>query len=254
MGLDIYAGTLTRYFCQNWKTAVQQWAEENGFTFSRIAPDGAAIEKEPLDPVLVQADMEGWRDALLAAISSKDAPYSPWPEDNLRPYYTDKPDWDAMGALLIHSASVLYGEPCPETVEKGWNFYEHPLVKRLLDDPEKNWSLFIATEMWLPIPDCFSLVCQTPNGEEKTVATTGSLLAELGRLNDLSWKADPALWLRWGETEGYPADAAPVEGEIVAVEENTAYNTQSLAKFAFSILYRAACFSMENRVPILLDY
>ena len=24
MGLDIYAGTLTRYYCHNWKTAVQK--------------------------------------------------------------------------------------------------------------------------------------------------------------------------------------------------------------------------------------
>ena len=34
MGLDIYAGTLTRYYSHNWKTAVQQWAEENGYTFN----------------------------------------------------------------------------------------------------------------------------------------------------------------------------------------------------------------------------
>ena len=32
MGLDIYAGTLTRYYAHNWKSAVQQWAEENGYT------------------------------------------------------------------------------------------------------------------------------------------------------------------------------------------------------------------------------
>ena len=28
MGLDIYAGTLTRYYSHNWKTVVQQWAEK----------------------------------------------------------------------------------------------------------------------------------------------------------------------------------------------------------------------------------
>ena len=28
MGLDIYAGTLTRYYYHKWKTVVQQWAEE----------------------------------------------------------------------------------------------------------------------------------------------------------------------------------------------------------------------------------
>ena len=34
MGLDIYAGTLTRYYSHNWKTVVQQWAEENGYAFT----------------------------------------------------------------------------------------------------------------------------------------------------------------------------------------------------------------------------
>ena len=28
MGLDIYAGTLTRYYSHNWKTVVQQRSEE----------------------------------------------------------------------------------------------------------------------------------------------------------------------------------------------------------------------------------
>ena len=41
MGLDIYAGTLTRYYSHNWKTVVQQWAEENGYAFNRITPAGS---------------------------------------------------------------------------------------------------------------------------------------------------------------------------------------------------------------------
>ena len=41
MGLDIYAGTLTRYYSHNWKTVVQQWAEENGFTPSSIETESS---------------------------------------------------------------------------------------------------------------------------------------------------------------------------------------------------------------------
>ena len=94
MGLDIYAGTLTRYYSHNWKTVVQQWAEENGYTFNRITPDGE-------------------------------------PADNERPYYTDKPDWDAFGAMLLVAACHTYEEPVPLTVEKDWDFGEHPLIARL---------------------------------------------------------------------------------------------------------------------------
>ena len=120
MGLDIYAGPLTRYYSHNWKTVVQQWAEENGYTFNRITPDGEpADNEEELSPAEVQAAVEDWRDQILAAISQPDQPpYTPWPEDNERPYYTDKPDWDAFGAMLLVAACHTYGESVPPTVER----------------------------------------------------------------------------------------------------------------------------------------
>ena len=59
MGLDIYAGTLTRYYSHNWKTVVQQWAEENGYSFNRITPDGEpADNEEEMSPAEVQAAVE----------------------------------------------------------------------------------------------------------------------------------------------------------------------------------------------------
>ena len=127
MGLDIYAGTLTRYYSHNWKTVVQQWAEENGWGFQKITPDGeAADNEEEMSPAEVQAAVENWRDQILSAISQPgQPPYAPWPEDNEKPYYTDKPDWDAFGAMLLVAACHTYNEPVPSTVEKDWNFGEH---------------------------------------------------------------------------------------------------------------------------------
>lgn len=75
MGLDIYAGTLTRYYSHNWKTVVQQWAEENGYAFNRITPDGeAADNEEEMSPAEVQAAVENWRDQILSAISQPGQP------------------------------------------------------------------------------------------------------------------------------------------------------------------------------------
>ena len=50
MGLDIYAGTLTRYYSHNWKTVVQQWAEENGFSGFFYYPDNpySRLSESPL--------------------------------------------------------------------------------------------------------------------------------------------------------------------------------------------------------------
>ena len=81
----------------------------------RITPDGEpADNEEELSPAEVQAAVENWRDQILAAISQPDQPpYTPWPEDNERPYYTDKPDWDAFGAMLLVAACHTYEEPVP---------------------------------------------------------------------------------------------------------------------------------------------
>ena len=38
------------------------------------------------------------------------------------------------------------------------------------------------------------------------------------------------------------------------IPEHTQYDTQSLAKFAFSMFWRAMRFAEEQQVPILLDY
>ena len=40
----------------------------------------------------------------------------------------------------------------------------------------------------------------------------------------------------------------------IARSEHTEYNTESLAKFAFSMFWRAMRFAEEQQVPILLDF
>ena len=79
MGLDIYAGTLTRYYSHNWKTVTQQWAEENGWGFQKITPEGEAVpDEEEMTPEEIRADMESWRDqVLLAALGRASRPIPP---------------------------------------------------------------------------------------------------------------------------------------------------------------------------------
>ena len=169
MGLDIYAGTLTRYYAHNWKTVTQQWAEVNGFSFSRITPQGGRAEQEEKqDPQEIKKAMENWQSQILAAVSPKEGPsYEPWTEDNETAYYTDKPDWDAFGALLLYTAARTYGEPLQETVEKNWDFENHPLIQRMGEDDERGvWSLFIGASWWLPIADGLAFNAPCPTDEE----------------------------------------------------------------------------------------
>lgn len=259
MGLDIYAGTLVRYYSHNWKTVVQQWAEENGWGFQRITPEGQdAGDEEEATPSEAREIVENWRDQILAAISQPgQAPCAPWPEDNEKPYYTDKPDWDAFGAMLLVAACHIYGEQVPPTVEKDWDFMEHSLVARLGEDQERVWSLFRGAAWWLPLEDPLLFQAPLPSGDTAVIGTVGGLRKELEKLNQLAWRADEDTILSWTETEGYPADgAAGPDGQYskADIPEHTQYDTESLARFAFSMFWQAMRFAEEQRVPILLDY
>ena len=131
--------------------------------------------------------MENWRDQILSAISQPGhPPYTPWPEDNKKPYYTDKPDWDAFGAMLLVAACHTYDEPVPPTVEKDWDFGEHPLIARLASDEERVWSLFRGATWWLPLTDSFLFQGPLPTDDTAAIATLGGLRKELEKLNQLA--------------------------------------------------------------------
>ena len=259
MGLDIYAGTLTRYYAHNWKTVVQQWAEENGYGFHRVTPEGETMsDEEEVSPAEICEAVTSWRDQVWAAVnqSGREAGTA-WAEDTESAYFTDTPDWDALGALLLTAACHIYGESVPATVEKDWNFTEEPLIRKMAENSDAVWSLFRQATWWLPLEDQFLIQGPLPTGNDAVIGTTAGLREELRQINDLIWKADEETILEWSRTEGYPADAEGTPGNVFTrqdMPEHTRYDTDSLAKFAFSLFYQAVQFAEEHRVPILLDY
>lgn len=256
MGLDIYAGTFTRYYAQNWKTITQQWAEENGYSFTRIIANDEGNDEEKLSPAEIQEDMENYRNQIISAITPKGQPlYAPWVEDNEKPYYTEKPDWDAFGALLIYAAAHKLGQPLPPTVPKGFDYNTHPLMKKMQETEGKNWSLFSGATCWLPIEEPFYFQGPMPNGNTAVIGTIGGLKAELEKINSFHWQADNGTIRSWIKTEGYVADSSiSADGQITKVAEYQEHNTESLAKYAFALFWEALCFSLEQKVPVLLDY
>lgn len=254
MGMDLYAGTMTRYYGQNWETVNQQWAEANGIEYRRFTPEGEVLPQEEINPEEVQADMVNWQGQILKALSRLE---ERWPENNEAPYYTDKPDWDALGAMLLVAACHTYGEPVPATVEKNWEFMEHPLIARLSEDEARIWSLFRGATCWIPLADSFYFQGPLPNGNQAIIGTVSCLCQELEQLNAMAWQADEDTILSWTHTEGYPIDVETgADGKPLFTQQppHTQYDTQSLAKYAFSIFWQAMRFAQTQKVPVLMDY
>ena len=147
--------------------------------------------------------------------------------------------------------------PVPEQFPKHWQFEQFEASGRMQADENMNWSLFTGAVWWLPLEECFVFRAPLPTGDEAVLGTAGTLLAELKRINELSWQADEKEICAWSRTEGYPAEAEVGQGGVLTkqnIPAHTRFDTESLAKFAFSILYQAARFSLAQRVPVLLDY
>lgn len=251
MGLDIYAGTLTRYYTHNWKTAAQQFAEANGMNFRTIRQQK---DEDNLSPKETQEIVTQWRDAIVNGLNLNPAPL--WNEDyNDTPYYTNKPDWDALSALLLYIAAKYSNKEVPDTVVKDFDVFKHPIVKDFLETKDFQLSLFDGNGWWLPIEQNLMFNYVLPNSEKSPLATSRLLLEELKVYNSFEWNADRDTIISWSTTEGYPADTTySKENGFTEVTEHKTYNTESLAKYAFSILWQAAEFSLEHGVVVVYDF
>lgn len=252
MGLDIYAGTLTRYYTHNWKTAAQQFAEANGMEFQTIRPQ--TDNEDELSPDEVKEIATQWRDSIISGLNLDPVPV--WNEDyDVTPYYTNKPDWDALSALLLYISAKYSNKEVPAMIEKDIDIYEHPIVKEFLETKDFQLTLFDGNGWWLPIEKNIMFDYVLPNSEKSPLTTSALLLAELKRYNEFEWNADRDIILSWSTTEGYPADAeySKESGYNLGTVHET-YETESLAKFAFSILWQAAEFSLKHGVVIVYDF
>lgn len=260
MGLDIYAGNLTRYYSRNWKNIVQQLAEANGKKC--VVTDGCGNEIKSVDN---QAEINQIREAVIewanniAANIDPPLPTPLWDETTECNYYTDKPDWEAFGALVMLQACRSLNRPLPEYVESGWDAFKEPIVKEAMAKKIAN-SLLSYVSLWLPIPDKAIFVTTYPSGNEGSISTVSLLKQELEELNRQLWKADEATILSWRNNKFY----VPVKqkepkllfGFIRRTNKTPKekFRTEDLAQCAYSMLYQAVSFAEKHQVPILLDY
>ena len=214
MTLELFAGTLNRYYCD-----VE-------------TPEEAARTNEIVCH---------WRDTIVAAVKKAAPEAECWDENPEKAYLALQVDEMAFGALLTYAAAVAYGHKCRETVYPGWNFEAEADVQSARADRTMVMSLLKGASWWLPVQTPIMLRGEVPTGDVVTIASAGALMIELLRINELGWKADEEAVLGWFETEGrMDADAKR-------------YSTESLAKYAYSAFWQLAKFALQNNVPVIMD-
>ena len=212
--LELFAGTLNRYYCDV------------------DTPEEAARTNEIVCH---------WRDTIVGAVKKAAPEAEPWEENAEKEYLALQLPEMAFGALLTYAASVAYGHKCRETVYPGWDFEAEADVQSARADRSMVMTLLMGASWWLPVQTPIMLRGEVPTGNEATIASAGALMIELLRINEMGWKADEEEVLRWFETEGKMDPAAK------------RYSTESLAKHAYSIFWQLAKFSLQNKVPVIMD-
>lgn len=252
MGLDIYSGTFVRYYSKNWKTRTQQFCEENGIEYNVVRANPEEHEEQASVEEIIDG-VHQWQEQMLIMLKNHDInTFKMWNENNEKEYYTDKPDWDALGALLLMVAAKVMNMECPGQYQKGMEF--HPYINEAAEETLSEWSLFSGVCHFIPQSEYLLFNWVLANGKECSFATTANIRAELDAINDLLWNAAEETILEWNHTEGYPADVTFNNGKYEKIQETNTYDTESLAKFCYSILYQAVIFSEKNNVPIIFDF
>lgn len=236
MGLDIYVGSLTRYYAGDWELVAARAARELGAKFEVIRthnPPDAIRDPQQIRQIVLE-----WRQNLSESLgNSLDQPLD-WVEDSDAPYFTDKPASDGYQALLLWAAYEEHPElripaDLPENISKDMAFVLSTSGHYKTHYP----ALLSDAQIWLPVD--FSFVFKAPDcaGREIMIGSSFSLIQELDDLNKRTWNVGEAQ-LNGGAVEGF----------------ETAVPLEVAAKFALALFRRHAALSVNHRLPMLLDW
>jgi hypothetical protein len=221
VGLDVYVGSLTRYYVESSADVVERIAHHRGMAVS----DGQDAEE------VIRAAVVGWRDGLSRSLGDRlDGPLD-WDESGPAPCFTDKPGWDGYGGTLLLAAHDEHPElPTPAQVSADW---PDDLAYQAASAPGagSRYHQLLTPELWLPCRFAFTVRTKDITGEEVEL---GSSVALLDQLELLSTRY---------RLDGQPPDPAADGHSLSAAAGN-----------GLAVLRRLAERSVINRLPMKLDF
>jgi len=242
VGLDVYVGSLTRYYAHDWETVIQRMGREQGIpvVIERRDESPDAIT----DPAVIRDLILTWRSAMSHHLRQAGVIQGEldWSEDPLTLYFTDKPGTDCYGALHLLAAheeegKPLFGSAYPSTLRADWE--KDPALKgRLRARTKPRYAHLYGCEIWLPheIKDTFE--APSPGGKRVRMGSVFDLLRNLETLNERTFNGSGEERKRWA--------ADMPSGADVGFEPK--------AKTGLAIRLELAAAAARERLPMLLDY
>jgi hypothetical protein len=229
MGLDIYVGSLTRYYARDWKTIVQQAAEAQGLKVQLVRPP------DPKDVVTdknqIRQAVLGWRLLIERGLGKHLRGKLDWDESDGTPYFTDKPDFEGWHAVQILAGSAATGDPLPKTVPADWTKDR----KRAAAVKRSPYRHIVEPYVWLPAEFDDVFVAQSLGGPNLPFGSSPRLLDQLQHLNQDTLRATPEDFPKWRF-------------------DGPDHDIDRMTRFGLAVFTELAEKSVSARLPMLLDY
>ena len=216
MALDVYVGSLTRYY-------------------GGVGKQLAAFAKSPehLPPAVL-----AWRTALSERLGDNIPAPLDWDETPAAPHFAGRPGWDGWAALVLWAAYAehpVLGRP--NTLPDEWE-NDPALARSNAEGFRSRYSHLVRNvELWLPSAFPFTFEGEDVDGRRIVVGSAMTLHRQLADLKAATWKVadgEAADWSRRPPTDGMPLEPR--------------------ARYAFAVLVDLAQKAVDHRLPMKLDY
>jgi hypothetical protein len=216
MALDVYVGSLTRYY-------------------GGVGKQLAAFSRSPetLHPAVL-----AWRAALSERLSANIPMPLDWDETPGAPQFTGRPGWDGWAALVLWAAYAehpVLGRP--NTLPDEWE-NDPALARCNAEGFRSRYSHLVRhVELWLPSTFAFTFDGEDVGGHRVVIGSAPTLRRQLADLNAATWKADDRMVTGWGRRR--PPDNAPLEHR---------------ACYGFAAMVESAQRAVDHHLPMKIDY
>ncbi len=231
MNVDLFVGTLTRYYSAEWQSSRSRPGDLSPFGKQQASRDAVT------DPVELQGVIAEWLEE--ASFKLKDHLKEPlaWQEGMLPPHFTGELGIAGFGgAILLTAYTANPHLPRPTAFMKTWN--SDPAVEASMKAEKKDpvWEIMNCS-IWYPMNFAFGIGMKEPNGAPIKAGSIELLWNALEYLNEANWGASATDIAGWRARK---------------LSETDTFETQ--AQFGFAVFYEMCRLARENRLPMKLHY
>jgi len=251
MGLDLYAGTLTRYHTGAWEPEAITLARQNGLNAEVIYQNAPSRLRRLTAPLVVRM----WRWRLQRKYGHLITKGLHWSEAGSTPHFVRKPDHDGQRALVLAAAYAVKPQLALPSQLPASNDLDEVYAAASKNYLESIIAI-LECHLYLPSNENFLVVSPDAVGIRRFITSTANLAGALATVNRAHWQADEAQIAVWDQRGAITGKSVKVEGgKIVAehVVRTPANPLMHSAQFGLAVYCAALTFSRKHNVPIVTD-